>query len=102
MVTLLRRIQPPLGFGKLCPHRVACKVSGGPCWGDMGCSWGGAPQIHPLVSPAQRLVAMNMPLNSDGTVTFNATLFALVRTSLKIKTEGGEWEGLEGAGDSRG
>lgn len=37
---------------------------------------------------AQRLVAMNMPLNSDGTVTFNATLFALVRTSLKIKTEG--------------
>lgn len=31
---------------------------------------------------------MNMPLNSDGTVTFNATLFALVRTALKIKTEG--------------
>ncbi|XP_067171183.1 LOW QUALITY PROTEIN: voltage-dependent L-type calcium channel subunit alpha-1F, partial [Apteryx mantelli] len=60
VVTLLRRIQPPLGFGKLCPHRVACK----------------------------RLVAMNMPLNSDGTVTFNATLFALIRTSLKIKTEG--------------
>ena len=31
---------------------------------------------------------MNMPLNSDGTVMFNATLFALVRTSLRIKTEG--------------
>ncbi|XP_014023108.1 calcium channel, voltage-dependent, L type, alpha 1D subunit, a isoform X10 [Salmo salar] len=60
VVTLLRRIQPPLGFGKLCPHRVACK----------------------------RLVAMNMPLNSDGTVMFNATLFALVRTALKIKTDG--------------
>ncbi|XP_075458519.1 voltage-dependent L-type calcium channel subunit alpha-1C isoform X9 [Ascaphus truei] len=60
VVTLLRRIQPPLGFGKLCPHRVACK----------------------------RLVAMNMPLNSDGTVMFNATLFALVRTSLCIKTDG--------------
>ncbi|XP_013052428.3 voltage-dependent L-type calcium channel subunit alpha-1S isoform X1 [Anser cygnoides] len=60
VVTLLRRIQPPLGFGKFCPHRVACK----------------------------RLVCMNMPLNSDGTVTFNATLFALVRTALKIKTEG--------------
>ncbi|KAG7250721.1 hypothetical protein CRUP_017559 [Coryphaenoides rupestris] len=29
VVTLLRRIQPPLGFGKLCPHRVACKVGGG-------------------------------------------------------------------------
>ncbi|TKS77574.1 Dihydropyridine-sensitive L-type skeletal muscle calcium channel subunit alpha-1 [Collichthys lucidus] len=60
VVTLLRRIQPPLGFGKFCPHRAACK----------------------------RLVEMNMPLNSDGTVTFNATLFALVRTALKIKTEG--------------
>ncbi|GBP31096.1 Muscle calcium channel subunit alpha-1 [Eumeta japonica] len=48
------------GFGKLCPHRTACK----------------------------RLVSMNMPLNSDGTVNFNATLFAVVRTSLKIKTDG--------------
>ncbi|XP_061544272.1 dihydropyridine-sensitive L-type skeletal muscle calcium channel subunit alpha-1-like isoform X4 [Phycodurus eques] len=60
VVTLLRRIPPPLGFGKFCPHRIACK----------------------------RLVSMNMPLNNDGTVTFNATLFALVRTALKIKTEG--------------
>ncbi|KAI5095068.1 voltage-dependent L-type calcium channel subunit alpha-1S, partial [Silurus meridionalis] len=60
VVTLLRRIQPPLGFGKFCPHRSACR----------------------------RLISMNMPLNSDGTVTFNATLFALVRTALKIKTEG--------------
>lgn len=31
---------------------------------------------------------MNMPLNSDGTVLFNATLFAVVRTSLHIKSEG--------------
>lgn len=46
-----------------------------------------------LSSLLQRLVAMNMPLNADGTVTFNATLFALVRTSLKIKTEGGGTEG---------
>ncbi|TSN76587.1 Dihydropyridine-sensitive L-type skeletal muscle calcium channel subunit alpha-1 [Bagarius yarrelli] len=60
VVTLLRRIQPPLGFGKFCPHLSACK----------------------------RLISMNMPLNSDGTVTFNATLFALVRTALRIKTEG--------------
>ncbi|XP_062419871.1 dihydropyridine-sensitive L-type skeletal muscle calcium channel subunit alpha-1-like isoform X3 [Pungitius pungitius] len=62
VVTLLRRIPPPLGFGKFCPHRIACK----------------------------RLVSMNMPLNNDGTVTFNATLFALVRTALKIKTEDDE------------
>ena len=31
---------------------------------------------------------MNMPLYADGTVHFNATLFALVRTALGIKTEG--------------
>ena len=53
--------------------------------------------IHILVQNfsfcLQRLVAMNMPLNSDGTVMFNATLFALVRTALKIKTEGeNPWE----------
>ncbi|XP_053536536.1 voltage-dependent L-type calcium channel subunit alpha-1D [Ictalurus punctatus] len=60
VVNMLRRIQPPLGFGKLCPHRVACR----------------------------RLVTMNVPLHPDGTVSFNATLFALVRSSLKIKTEG--------------
>ena len=36
----------------------------------------------------QRLVAMNMPLKADGTVTFTATLFALIRTSLRIKMEG--------------
>ena len=31
---------------------------------------------------------MNVPLHHDGTVSFSATLFALVRTSLKIKTDG--------------
>lgn len=31
---------------------------------------------------------MDIPLNSDGTVMFNSTLFAIVRTNLKIKTEG--------------
>lgn len=30
---------------------------------------------------------MNMSLNSDGTVMFNATLFAIVRTALRIKTD---------------
>lgn len=47
---------------------------------------------------------MNMPLNSDGTVMFNATLFALVRTALKIKTEGerplGAGQGVELGGDA--
>ena len=27
IVTLLKRIAPPLGFGKFCPHREACKVN---------------------------------------------------------------------------
>ncbi|ODM86917.1 Voltage-dependent calcium channel type D subunit alpha-1, partial [Orchesella cincta] len=60
VVNLLRKINPPLGFGRLCPRRRACK----------------------------RLVAMNMPMNPDGTVNFNATIFALVRTGLQVKTEG--------------
>merc|ERR1719154_1022467 len=34
------------------------------------------------------LVAMNMPLKADGTVEFRATLFAVIRTSLKIKMDG--------------
>jgi len=31
---------------------------------------------------------MNMPLRADGTVTFTATLFAVIRTSLRIKMDG--------------
>ncbi|KTG44879.1 hypothetical protein cypCar_00006943 [Cyprinus carpio] len=45
-------------------------------------------EYDPEATHNKRLISMNMPLNSDGTVTFNATLFALVRTALKIKTEG--------------
>lgn len=45
VVTLLRRIQPPLGFGKFCPHRVACKVTrpaGEGPWGQEEARvWGG-------------------------------------------------------------
>jgi hypothetical protein len=26
VVVILRKISPPLGFGTVCPHRVACKV----------------------------------------------------------------------------
>ncbi|XP_073242529.1 voltage-dependent calcium channel type A subunit alpha-1-like [Porites lutea] len=56
---LLRQMSPPVGIGKKCPKIVAYK----------------------------RLIKMNMPLYPDNTVTFTATLFALVRTSLKIMTE---------------
>ena len=27
VITLMRKISPPLGWGELCPYRVACKVS---------------------------------------------------------------------------
>ncbi|PFX17210.1 Voltage-dependent calcium channel type D subunit alpha-1 [Stylophora pistillata] len=62
IVTVLKRIAPPLGFGKFCPHREACK----------------------------RLVTMNMPLTKDGMVDFNATLFGLIRSSLNIKRPEGK------------
>ncbi|KAF8564900.1 hypothetical protein P879_01668 [Paragonimus westermani] len=64
VVTMLGKISPPLGFGSMCPHTRAC----------------------------HKLVRMNMPLNSDGTVFFNATLFALVRRNLKIKIPGDDRE----------
>ncbi|TGZ73626.1 hypothetical protein CRM22_001369 [Opisthorchis felineus] len=64
VVTMLGKISPPLGFGSMCPHTRAC----------------------------HKLVRMNMPLNSDGTVFFNATLFALVRRNLKIKIPGEDKE----------
>ncbi|XP_029106174.1 voltage-dependent P/Q-type calcium channel subunit alpha-1A-like isoform X7 [Scleropages formosus] len=65
MYSLLRVIDPPLGLGKKCPHRVACK----------------------------RLLRMDLPVADDNTVHFNSTLMALIRTALDIKiakgTEGG-------------
>lgn len=120
VVTLLRRIQPPLGFGKFCPHRAACKVQKQgqrplPTWmcnssvsqlfwnyfcltkkqsWIVGLYWLLLLMSGSWTSCLQRLVGMNMPLNSDGTVTFNATLFALVRTALKIKTEGTEHQNI--------
>ncbi|KAJ8001686.1 hypothetical protein DPEC_G00172030, partial [Dallia pectoralis] len=57
MYSLLRVISPPLGLGKKCPHRVACK----------------------------RLLRMDLPVAEDNSVHFNSTLMALIRTALDIK-----------------
>uniref|UniRef100_A0A8C9WB04 Voltage-dependent calcium channel type A subunit alpha-1 n=1 Tax=Scleropages formosus TaxID=113540 RepID=A0A8C9WB04_SCLFO len=66
MYKVVRSISPPLGFGKNCPHRVACK----------------------------RLVLMNMPVDEDMSVHFTSTLMALIRTALEIKiARGGEDRG---------
>ncbi|XP_054873560.1 voltage-dependent R-type calcium channel subunit alpha-1E isoform X1 [Amphiprion ocellaris] len=63
MYKVVRTISPPLGFGKNCPHRVACK----------------------------RLVLMNMPVDDDMSVHFTSTLMALIRTALEVKiARGGE------------
>ncbi|XP_051525705.1 voltage-dependent R-type calcium channel subunit alpha-1E-like [Myxocyprinus asiaticus] len=66
MYKVVRTISPPLGFGKNCPYRVACK----------------------------RLVLMNMPVDDDMSVHFTSTLMALIRTALDIKiAQGGEDRG---------
>nr|XP_017212916.2 voltage-dependent R-type calcium channel subunit alpha-1E isoform X4 [Danio rerio] len=66
MYKVVRTISPPLGFGKNCPYRVACK----------------------------RLVLMNMPVDEDMSVHFTSTLMALIRTALDIKiARGGEDRG---------
>lgn len=53
---LLKNIDPPLGFGKKCPDKMAYK----------------------------RLIRMNMPIDKEGRVAFTTTLFALIRDNLKI------------------
>ena len=40
-----------------------------------------------FINFVQKMMNLNMPL-VDGKVTFNATLFALVRTSLKVQCQG--------------
>ncbi|CAH8485674.1 unnamed protein product [Heterobilharzia americana] len=57
MYEMLRKLEPPVGFGQNCPYRLAYK----------------------------KLIRMNMPVDSTGTVHFTTTLFALVRESLGIK-----------------
>ncbi|XP_077439307.1 voltage-dependent R-type calcium channel subunit alpha-1E isoform X2 [Vanacampus margaritifer] len=61
MYKVVHSLSPPLGFGKNCPHRVACK----------------------------RLVLMNMPVDEDMSVHFTSTLMALIRTALEVKLAGG-------------
>lgn len=52
----MTRESPPLGFGCKCPRQTAYLA----------------------------LMKMNVPLNDDGTVDFNATLLALVRFRLEV------------------
>ena len=54
MFEMLRKMEPPLGFGKNCPARLAYK----------------------------RLIQMNMPVTNEKCVHFSTTLMALIRTSL--------------------
>ena len=54
---MLKNMDPPLGFGSKCPDRLAYK----------------------------KLIRMNMPLDNEGKVHFNTTLFALIRENLNIK-----------------
>ncbi|KAF8569781.1 hypothetical protein P879_00934, partial [Paragonimus westermani] len=57
MYEMLRKLEPPVGFGQNCPYRLAYR----------------------------KLIRMNMPVDSMGTVHFTTTLFALVREALGIK-----------------
>ena len=52
----MKNIDPPLGFGKKCPDKMAYK----------------------------RLIRMNMPIDKEGRVAFTTTLFALIRDNLEI------------------
>ncbi|KAK4472785.1 hypothetical protein MN116_004004 [Schistosoma mekongi] len=69
MYEMLRKLEPPVGFGQNCPYRLAYK----------------------------KLIRMNMPLDSAGTVHFTTTLFALVRESLGIKMAPAEFMDIKDA-----
>ncbi|GFO19989.1 voltage-dependent l-type calcium channel subunit alpha-1c, partial [Plakobranchus ocellatus] len=57
MYEMLKTMEPPVGFGKKCPYKLAYR----------------------------KLIRMNMPVAEDGTVHFTTTLFALIRECLIIK-----------------
>ncbi|XP_067662127.1 voltage-dependent calcium channel type A subunit alpha-1-like isoform X5 [Haliotis asinina] len=57
MYEMLRNMEPPVGFGKKCPYRLAYR----------------------------KLIRMNMPVDMQDKVHFTTTLFALIRESLMIK-----------------
>ncbi|VDL92503.1 unnamed protein product [Schistocephalus solidus] len=57
MLEMLRKLEPPVGFGMKCPYRFAYR----------------------------KLIRMNIPVDEAGTVPFTTTLFALIRESLSIK-----------------
>ncbi|XP_041481260.1 voltage-dependent calcium channel type A subunit alpha-1-like isoform X7 [Lytechinus variegatus] len=57
MYDMLKNIEPPVGFGRNCPYRIAYK----------------------------RLIRMNMPVDENKMVQFTSTLMALIRTALDIK-----------------
>jgi voltage-dependent calcium channel N type alpha-1B len=61
MHRMLLNMEPPVGFGRKCPKTLAYR----------------------------RLIRMNMPVDSKGTVHFTTTLFALIRESLNIKIRQG-------------
>nr|AWJ68256.1 putative voltage-dependent calcium channel 4 [Hirudo verbana] len=60
---LLRELEPPVGFGKKCPWKLAYR----------------------------KLIRMNMPINEYGKVHFKTTMFALIREALSIKVTNGEF-----------
>ncbi|OXB61196.1 hypothetical protein ASZ78_007182 [Callipepla squamata] len=109
MYKLVRVISPPLGLGENCPYRVACKMPQvssqlcrGAAYGLMDLAWSMCFSILFsvrcfLLSLAQRLVLMNMPVAEDMTVHFTSTLMALIRTALDIKIAkgGADWQQLD-------
>ncbi|XP_019855146.1 PREDICTED: voltage-dependent L-type calcium channel subunit alpha-1D-like isoform X2 [Amphimedon queenslandica] len=62
LIKLMRSANPPLGWGRLC-SQVSCY---------------------------KRMISLSIPVDEDGMIAFNATLFAIVRVSLKIDSSCGK------------
>ncbi|OON23827.1 transporter, cation channel family protein, partial [Opisthorchis viverrini] len=110
MYEMLRNMEPPVGFGKNCPYRLAYRMSDNPSV-RVAAMLSNSVIPGPLITSLdiqtefrangfiitfsdhfifeqyeQKLVRMNMPVDENGCVQFTTTLFALIRESLGIKT----------------
>lgn len=85
MYEMLRNMEPPVGFGKKCPYRLAYRVSAEHTFFVNGHFYWRSVLTHFVFVHLQKLIRMNMPVDDNGTVHFTTTLFALIRESLSIK-----------------
>lgn len=100
LIKLMRSLNPPLGWGKLCPNTLVYKVGQALSYEDLSVVF--MIRTHPLDTPTQRLfiplsilclltqkmMRLKIPLNDDGTISFHAAMLGIVCQAHKIESQG--------------